>query len=112
MLHPIRVESSGPRLAVVEALPASLSVQYPNEIGRWAFWLSLPVLCASVFIGLGIGTSLVWLYGGAVVLGPFGVVAAAIYLAMSTDTNGGKGRAVGRVLRAAPIAEVSVAARA
>lgn len=109
MLHPARVETSGSRLAVVEASPASLSEQYPHELRRWAVLLGLPVLCASAFIGIAIATPFAWLFGGAVVIGPFGVVAAIIYLAMSTDTNGGRGRAVDLALHSAPIRAASVA---
>jgi hypothetical protein len=89
-----------------------LSEQYPHELRRWAVLLALPVLCASAFIGLAIATPFAWLFGGAVVIGPFGIVAAIIYLATSTDTNGGKGRAIDLALRSAPIRPASAAARA
>ncbi|SRR6266852_1002444 len=112
MLRPIGVESHVPHLAVVEASPVSLLEQYPHELRRWAVLLCLPVLCASAFIGLAIATPFAWLFGGAVVIGPFGVVAAIIYLALSTDTNGRIGRAAGFALQSAPIRAASVAARA
>ena len=81
------VEPSRPPLAVVEAPPASLSENYPNEVRRWALLIGIPMLSASACVSLAIGTSLHWLYGGALVFGPFMTGAAIIYLAISSDTE-------------------------
>lgn len=67
---------------------------YPSESRRWIVLIGVPMVGACVCIALAIGTSVTWLYGGAVLLGPGFGVAAIIYLAMSTDTNGGRGRTV------------------
>lgn len=84
-----------PPPAVVSAPAGRRLDGYPAESRRWIVLIGVPMLGACVCIALAIGTSVMWLYGGAVLLGPGFGVAAIIYLAMSTDTNGGRGRTVG-----------------
>lgn len=69
--------------------PIPLSEQYPREAGRWALFLGLPMLGAAVCVAVAVGTSHTWMLGGAVLLGPGGVLAAIVYLTLSTDTSGG-----------------------
>jgi hypothetical protein len=52
-------------------------------------FIGLPMLGAAVCVAVAVGTSHSWTLGGAVLLGPGGVLAAIVYLALSTDTNGG-----------------------
>lgn len=111
MLHPIRTETSSPSLAAVEA-PAYLSPHDPDEGRRWAVLLTLPVLIAAAFIGLAIGTPFTWLFAGAVLIGPFGVVTAIAYLAMTTDTNGRIGRPARVVTHPTPLGTGSDTAHA
>ncbi len=73
---------------IAEALPAASAEQYPDELRRWTVFLGLPMLGACLFVALAIGTSVAWLYGGAVLLGPGVGIGAIVYLAMSSDTNG------------------------
>jgi hypothetical protein len=47
------------------------------------------MLGAAVCVALAVGTSHAWMLGGSVLLGPGGVLAAIVYLALSTDTSGG-----------------------
>ena len=82
------VEQSRPPLVAVEAPEASLSETYPNEVRRWVLLIGIPMLAASTCVALAIGTSLHWLYGGALVFGPFMGGTAIIYLAISSDTEG------------------------
>jgi len=58
-------------------------------VRRWAMLLGLPALGAAVCVAVAVSTSYTWVFGGAVLLGPGGVLAAIVYLALSTDTNGG-----------------------
>lgn len=109
---PIKVESSNPRPALVTAAPISLSERYPHELRRWVVLLVPPVLVACAFIGLAIATPYAWLFAGALVIGPFGVVAAIIYLSMSTDTNGYRGRVAVSAVQTAPAGTASATARA
>jgi hypothetical protein len=92
MLEEIRFVAPKPHLVAVDVPALSVQEQYPHEIRRWVVLLGLPMLGACVFIALAIGTSLEWLYGGAVVLGPGAGVGVIVYLAMSSDTNGARGR--------------------
>ena len=80
-------EPSRPPLAVVEPPEASLSEKYPNEVRRWTLLMGIPMLAASASVALAFGTSLHWLYGGAL-LAPFVGGFAIIYLAISSDTEG------------------------
>lgn len=109
MLEQVRVETSRPPLAVVEVPACSLSEEYPGEVRRWAVLIGTPMLGASVCVALAIGTSLSWLYGGAVLLGPGMGVAAIIYLAISTDTNGGNGLAIDAPSRSAAVVDATAA---
>ena len=81
------VEPSRPPLAVVEVPEASLSERYPNEVRRWTLLIGIPMLVASASVALAFGTSLHWLFGGALVA-PFVGGFAIIYLAISSDTEG------------------------
>ena len=63
-----------------------LEAQYPREIRRWGTILTVALLAASACVIVAIATPFTWAFGGAVLLGPGGAVAAIIYLAMSTDT--------------------------
>ena len=109
MLEQVRVdvEVSRPPLVVVEVPAISLSEEYPGEVGRWAVLIGVPMLFASVCVALAIGTSLSWLYGGAVLFGPGMGVAAIIYLALSTDTNGRSGPAIEDSSRSASLVAVT-----
>jgi hypothetical protein len=88
LLEQVDTGSSRPQLAIAQALPVASAEPYPDEIRRWTVLLGLPMLGACLFIALAIGTSLTWLYGGAVLLGPGVGIGAIVYLAMSSDTNG------------------------
>jgi hypothetical protein len=107
----IEIESSGRRPALVKTGPVSLSQQYPHESRRWVVLLVPPVLLASAFIALAIATPYAWFFAGALLIGPFGVVAAIIYLSMSTDTNGYRGRAALSAVQTAAAITASAKAR-
>ena len=68
--------------------------RYPNELQRWTIFLGSPMLAGFGFVALAIATPFAWLFGGAVILGPFTGIAAIVYLALSSDTNGTSGQAV------------------
>lgn len=69
--------------------PTSLSERYPGEERRWVVLLGLPAVGAAICVAIAVSTSHAWVFGGAVLLGPGGVLAAIVYLALSTDTSGG-----------------------
>jgi hypothetical protein len=84
MREGVRLLAPNPRLVAAEK---PLAEQYPREERRWAVLLGLPMLGAAACIAVAIGTSHAWALGGAVLLGPGGVLAAIVYLALSTDTS-------------------------
>lgn len=79
--------AAGPaRLSLV---PPTLEAEYPHEMRRWILYFGGPLLGACVCIALAFATPYPWLFGGAILLGPGVSIGAIIYLALSTDTNGG-----------------------
>ena len=70
----------------VETAPATDTEA--REMRRWLIVLGTPFLLGAVFFALSIGTSAHWLLGVALVLGPVLLLLGAIYICLSTDTNG------------------------
>lgn len=76
------------RISLVPAVP-SLEAQYPHEMRRWILYFGGPLLGACICVALAFATPYAWIFGGAILLGPGVSIGAIIYLALSTDTNGG-----------------------
>ncbi len=60
------------------------------EENRWLLYLGTPFLLSAVFFALAIGVS-EWFMVPAVILGPGLMIAAYVYLGLSSDTNGQAG---------------------
>jgi hypothetical protein len=58
------------------------------EERRWLKWFGLPMVGAAVFLGITFATGWDWMLGPAVVLIVFDIT-VIVYLAMTSDTNGG-----------------------
>lgn len=103
-----RVRSA--RLSLLPSAALSLEAQYPHEVRRWILYFGGPLLGACICIGLAFATPYMWLFGGAILLGPFVSVGAIVYLALSSDTNGGAASlATARSPRAATVPAVAPA---
>ena len=90
---PPRIAAPVDRHAPVEPVAAHTgaaeqSAQAATELRRWYVFLGLPFLLAASFFMAAIGTGHLWLIGGTLVTGPGLLIAAFIYLALSSDTNG------------------------
>jgi hypothetical protein len=62
---------------------------YPNEERRWMRVLGIPALFACIFMAAAIGTGIHWLIVFCLIFGPGVGVLSIIFLAISSDTNGG-----------------------
>jgi len=62
-----------------------------KEIRRWMAWLGIPALIACAFFAATIAGLGAWLLLPAIVIGPGVGGVALIWLALSSDTNGGSG---------------------
>lgn len=59
------------------------------EINRWAILLGIPFVLASLFFMAMLATGEAWLVAGSLVTGPGLLIAAVIYLSLSSDSNSG-----------------------
>jgi hypothetical protein len=73
-------------------VPRPLEAEYPHEMRRWILYFGSPLLGACICIALAFATPYPWLFGGAILLGPGVSIGVIVYLALSTDTNGGAAR--------------------
>jgi len=58
------------------------------EQRRWLVWFGLPMVGVAFFVGLTFATGWDWMLGPAIVLIVFDIT-VIVYLAMTSDTNGG-----------------------
>ena len=58
------------------------------EERRWLTWFGLPMVGAATFMGITFATGWVWMLAPAVTLIVFDIT-VIVYLAMTSDTNGG-----------------------
>jgi hypothetical protein len=84
-----------PELASPVGLPERLklvttahSAEASAEVNRWAILMGIPFILSALFFMGAIATGREWLIGGSLFTGPGLLVAAVIYLGMSSDTNG------------------------
>jgi hypothetical protein len=85
---PRPVAAPPPPLTLVEPAPSAVDVG-EAEMHRWLIGLTTPFLLGSFFFALSIETSVQWLIGVALALGPMLFMFMTIYLSITSDTNGG-----------------------
>ncbi len=91
---PVRTPTTRPHQGLIEraapdaTLAADQSALAAAELRRWALFLGVPFLLSAVFFMAAIGTDTLWPIGGSLLTGPGLLVAAVIYLGISSDTNG------------------------
>jgi hypothetical protein len=84
---PRPVAAPQPPLTLVEPAPSVVDVG-EVEMHRWLMGLTTPFLLGSFFFALSIATSVEWLVGVALALGPMLFMFMTIYLCISSDSNG------------------------
>jgi hypothetical protein len=93
-MHAVPVElrlelaSDAARAARLERRAADRTDAVTAELNRWITFLAVPFVLSAIFFMGAIGTGREWLIGGALVTGPGLLLAAFIYLSLSSDTTG------------------------
>ena len=85
--RPRPVAAPQPPLALVQTAPSAADVG-EVEMHRWLIGLTTPFLLGSFFFALSIATSVEWLIGVALAVGPMLFMFTTIYLCITSDSNG------------------------
>jgi hypothetical protein len=73
---------------LLERFPGVSAAEAAAEVNRWAIFLGVPFLLASIFFMAAMVTGKEWPIAGSLITGPGLLIGVIIYLSLSTDTNG------------------------